>query len=576
MAATRCRVADVSARVLALPFVIAIALAPAPALPAPPLRDAPVIWHDDDRRDIPEPRERDPNLLWDSIDDTAVRPFGRLMHPGRIVRRVGGLFGGDHVPPAGNLNALDESPNSTWFTNRIGLFPMSPEEVARGPGPGAGPDRSGPWTIVRAKTEGVTPGFNIRDPKGAVHLIKFDPPGAPGMTTAAGVISNRILYAAGYDVPEDVAITFRREDLVLGENVKLTLPDGTKHAMTMGDIDSILAKVERSADGEWRALASRLLSGKPVGPFDYKGRRKDDPNDRVSHENRRELRGLRMFAAWINHFDTKQHNSLDMYVEDGGWRYVKHYLIDFASTLGTGAKGPTARYGWEYTVDAPAIVGRLLALGTHEDAWRRVRRPAGLDEVGYLESALFDPLEFKPLQPNTAFANLTDRDGYWAAKIISAFTDEHLEAIAAVAGYENPEAAKHVARVLGERRDKIARLWFDRVPPLDFFTYSDGIQRFHDLGVERGLCPGETSRYRFRSVFVTADRERLGFTSTSWTVTSETATAPTVERRTAYSQSNKEYTFQAFEWQVDRGEGWSRSVTVYVAPGSGRVVAVER
>ncbi len=590
------------ARVLALPLAVALAfaiafsfaLAPTPALAAPPLRDAPVIWHEDDRRDIPEPRERDPNLIWDSADDSVVRPLGRLTHPGRIVRCVGALFGGDPVPPAGNVNALDEAPNSTWFTNRIGLFPMSPEEVARGSGSGAGPDRNGPWTIVRAKTEGVTPGFTVRDAAGALHLIKFDPPGAPGMTTAAGVISNRILHAAGYGVPEDVAIRFRREDLVLGENVKLTLPDGTKRAMTMGDIDSILAKVERSEDGSWRALASRLLSGKPVGPFDYKGRRKDDPNDRVSHENRRELRGLRMFAAWINHFDTKQHNSLDMYVEEGGRRFVKHYLIDFASTLGAGAKGPTQRYGWEYTVDPPAIFGRILALGTHEDPWRMVSRPEGLDEVGYWESALFDPLEFKPLQPNTAFANLTDRDGYWGAKIISAFTDEHLEAIVAVAGYENPEAAKYVARVLGERRDKIARLWFDRVPPLDFFTWSLGPEvgpggyargsgggvryqqlTFHDLGVERGIYPAETTLYRYRSGSLTTGAESLG--GISWTETSVTS-VPIHSILEGISKDGRmtEFPFLSIECQVNRGSGWSQSVTAYVAHRSGRIVAVER
>jgi hypothetical protein len=575
MDAIRSRGADVRARrfaAIAVLAVLAVTLAPARAPADAPLRDAPVIWHEDDRHDISAPRERAPNLIWDSADDSVVRPFGRLTHPGRIVRGVGTMFGGDHVQAAANVNALDEAPNSTWFTNRIGLFPMSPEAVARGSGSGEGPDRGATWTIVKAKTEGVTPGFNIRDAKGVVHLIKFDPPGCPGMTTAAGVISNRILYAAGYGVPEDVAVTFRREDLVLGEKVSLTLPDGTKRPMTVGDIDSILAKVERSADGSWRALASRFLSGKPVGPFDYKGRRKDDPNDHVNHENRRELRGLRMFAAWINHFDTKQHNSLDMYVEDGDRHYVKHYLIDFASTLGAGAKGPTPRYGWEYTVDPSAFFGRLFALGIHEDAWRLSRRPEGLDEVGYWESARFDPLEFKPLQPNTSFANLTDRDGYWAAKIISAFTDEHLEAIVAVAGYENPDAAKYVARILGERRDTIARLFFDRVPPLDFFavtTSADGAHRvaFHDLAVERGYAPSESTRYRFRAARMSAERDADRWSP--WAVTTDPAMG-------SMEGVTEAHPFLAVEFQVDRGSGWSPSVTAYIAPESGRVVAVER
>ena len=92
---------------------------------------------------------------------TFFRPLGRIFHPGRIVRGIGSAFGGDHVQPAANLNALDEAPNSSWFTNRIGLFPMTPEQVARGPIMEAGPDTSSTWTVVDAKTEGVTPGFTI-------------------------------------------------------------------------------------------------------------------------------------------------------------------------------------------------------------------------------------------------------------------------------------------------------------------------------------------------------------------------------------------------------------------------------
>ena len=112
---------------------------------------------------------------------------------------------------------------------------------------------------------------------------------------------------------------------------------------------------------------------------------------------------------------------------------------------------------------------RALSLGLYEDPWRRLRRSDSLPEIGYFESTVFTPQSFKPLEPNTAFANLTDRDGYWAAKIISAFTDEQLLAVAEQGQYENPEATHYIARTLAERRDKIVRCWFDAVPPLDFF-----------------------------------------------------------------------------------------------------------
>jgi hypothetical protein len=533
-----------------------------PAFGADPLTDAPVVWWEDDRNDIEEPAERDPNLNRDKFHSTVVRPVQRNASPSSLSRRFGSWFGGDHWRPAANVNALDEVPNSTWFTNRVGFFPMTPEEIARGPGAGNGPDRSGPWTIFSAKTEGVTPGFNIRDAKGDAYLIKFDPQGYPGLTTGPGAISGRILWAAGYNVPEDAVVTFRREDLVLGEGVMIK-EGGAKREATVEDLEELLGRVDQVAPGEYLAISSRFLSGTPIGPFNYRGRREDDPNDKVRHDYRRELRGLRVFAGWLNHFDTKQHNSLDMYVEEDGRRFVKHYLIDFASTIGTGARGPTPLYGWEYGFDFPQTMARLFTAGLKEDDWRRIERPEGLDEVGYWGTEHWDPKGFKPLTPNSAFALLTDRDGYWAAKIISAFTDEQLRAVTETAKYRNPAATEHVARVLADRRDLVARAWFERVTPIDFFRVEGGTLTAVDLGVERGVWPAG-ARYRMRHAAVEADRDRVGDRS-EWQELTELA-VPLAESSGP---------FHAYEFQVDRGDGWSDAVTAYVA-ASGRLVAVDR
>lgn len=570
MDAIRLRFADslaVSISALALGLLFA---APASSRD---LLDAAAVWYEDDSQTIEEPAERDPNLLWDMLNDSVFLPIGRATNPGRLIRGIGTLFGGDPVPQADNITSLGEVPNSTWFTNRIGFYPVTPGEAARGPGSGTGPDTSGPWTVISAKTQGVTPGFVIRDSRGGVYLIKFDPPGLLGTTTAAGVISNRILHASGYNVPEDAPVVFERQDLILGEGVKMTLPDGTKRIMTEEDIDAILTRVDPHPIGGFLALSSKYLDGKPIGPFDYKGRRKDDPNDRINHENRRELRALRIFAAWLNHWDTKQHNSLDMYVTEDNRSFVKHYLIDFASTLGVGANGPEQRYGFEFTADAPAFLGRLAALGFHEDAWRRLSRPEDLNEVGYLESVEFDPLEFKPIQPNTAFANLTMRDAYWAAKIITAFRDEHLRAIVKEAHYHDSEAEDYVARVLAERRDKIGRTIFDKVPPLDFFRYKGGRMDFEDLGAQRGIYPASSATYRAR---VSAAKKNGG--TKKWSQWKQLANPVVILTDTpAWNDvDGEEYPFLAMECQVNRGDGWSGTVRVYVSPKSGRVLAVDR
>jgi hypothetical protein len=529
----------------------------------PPLVDMPVVWYADDQRDIEKPRERAPHPVPDFVYTSFFRAARRATHPGRLMRRA---FNGDPAGEAVNVNALDEVPNSSWFTNRIGLFPMTPEEVERGPGTGIGPDLNKPWTVVYGKVGGVSPGFQIVDSKGDRYIIKFDAAGFPCMMTAPGVITSRLLHAAGYNVTADYIVTFRREDLRVKEGI----------AFTKSDLDAVLGFVERMEDGSWRALASRLLGGDNIGPFDWKGRRSDDPNDRIKHEDRRELRGFRVFAAWLKHHDTKQNNTLDMYVEEGGRRFVRHYFIDFASTLGTGARAPHAKQGFEYGVDFMPVMTRTFTLGFYESKWRRLRRVEGLPECGYFEDDLFDPYEFKPLSPNEAFANMTDRDAYWAAKIIIAFRDEHLRAAVEAGQYQDSRSADYIVDMLAARRDIIAREVFGRVPPLDFFSLRGEVASFHDLGVEYDIYDPATTRYRFRCTPL--DALRSGPSWSQWVESTSATVDLTADplAATFAPAPPSRFPFCAIECQVSRGGDWSSSVLVYASRRSGRVVALER
>ena len=63
---------------------------------------------------------------------------------------------------AQNLNTVDEVPDSSWFTNRAGHRPLTPEDVASGPDTSDGP-APGTWTITSSKSDGVTPGFTVKD-----------------------------------------------------------------------------------------------------------------------------------------------------------------------------------------------------------------------------------------------------------------------------------------------------------------------------------------------------------------------------------------------------------------------------
>ena len=71
-------------------------------------------------------------------------------------------------------------------------------------------------------------------------------------------------------------------------------------------IDRLLENVDRRSDGRYRAVALRVPTDgvSLIGPFQLFGTRSDDPNDVVPHEHGRELRGLQVFSAWLNHTRT--------------------------------------------------------------------------------------------------------------------------------------------------------------------------------------------------------------------------------------------------------------------------------
>ncbi|MFO7654122.1 MAG: hypothetical protein R6X25_09905 [Candidatus Krumholzibacteriia bacterium] len=573
---------------------------------APPLRASGPAWYADDRRDIDPPESRDPGLIQDLLRDAVGGPLERTFNPVRRIRKVGELFGrGTTVPAAADVNSVGEVPNSAWFTNRIGLFPLAPERAGVGPGPGVGPSRDGVWSVVDAKTEGDTPGFVISDARGDRYLLKFDPPAHVGMATAAEAISTRILWAAGYNVPDNNVVHFRRERLVLADAARATGEDRVR-APGVPDaafLDSVLARVPTLPDGRYRALASRYLEGDPLGPFSWEGRRDDDPNDRIDHEHRRVLRGLRVLAAWLDHFDTKQHNTLDMFVEVDGRRFVRHHLIDLASTLGVSAsEGPAERLGREYTLSLGPLA-RLMSFGLWHDPWRHIERPPGLHEVGLFDSEHFHPMDFQPQQPNPAFVDMSLEDGYWAAKIVAAFQDAHLEAIVEQARYRNPAAASYMVRILAERRDIIARFFFAAVTPLDWFQVEGGhdeppVLRGVDLTVHHGHADAASLTYRWRLAACGRDGER-GDWSRWQTATAPraplaplpdgaagpadrpAAAAPTdlragpADRPAAAAPTDRPW----LAVQLARRSGggsWSEPVTVYVDPGHRRVLALER
>ena len=465
-----------------------------------------------DRSSIPEPADQPVSGYYDFLDKTFFHSVGQFFDLPRQCRRVAGA-----PKEAEDVNAFDEAPNSTWFENRIFFFPPSPEQVRRGSNLGDGPDPNGNWEVVRGKTQGVTPGFNIKDSRGDVYVVKFDPPEWPEMATGAEAISTRIFHLAGYHCPENYLVSLDLNRITVSPKAQFIDSLGARRPMTREDVIGLLAPLPRQPDGTIRALASKFITGKIKGHFNYSGWRKDDPNDLVPHEHRRALRGMRAIAAWTQHNDCRSLNNLESYVtDDEGKHYLMHYLIDFGATLGSASLFPNLDYeGHQYIFDGDEIGTQLVTLGLDRRAYEgkeMVITPA----TGYFESEIFDADDWKPNYPNPAFQNATHRDLYWGAKIVMSFNDEMIDQLVHEARYSRREDAAHMARVLRERRDQVGREWFAKVNPLDRFRLSkegetlDGgasgtsgaltqeMLRFDDLAVTGRLADAGTTRYRYR------------------------------------------------------------------------------
>jgi hypothetical protein len=380
------------------------------------------------------------------------------------------LFGNPGDPDmnrrALNINTIDEVPDSSWFTNRvIGPRPMTIEEVAKGPDTAAGP-APGNWTVVSGKSDGITPGFTILDSSGDRWFIKFDPPKWREMATGAEVAVTKLFHALGYFVPENHIAYLRRENLVVGERATIAAADGGERQLTTTDVDRLLRIAAQEADGSYRVVASKALAGKPVGPFLYVGTRSDDPNDIVPHEHRRELRGLRVFAAWTNHVDTKAINSLDTLVTENGRAVVRHHLIDFGSTMGSASiKAREYDEGHEYIADPRRTLKGIVSLGLYIPGFHFIDYPS-YPSVGYFSADGFNPPAWKPRVPNPAFRRARADDTFWAARRVMAFTDEMIRAAVRTGQYSDPAAERHIADTLIARRNAIGQAWLTNVNPI--------------------------------------------------------------------------------------------------------------
>jgi hypothetical protein len=365
-----------------------------------------------------------------------------------------------------NVNSLEEVPNSSWYTNRMAIGRMTRQEVEQGPSVKDGsPEFGFPWKVTGVGMSGAYRYLRITDSGNQDFTLRFGGSESHEAGTASYVIASRLMYAAGYNVPECYIVHFRPEDLTFD-----SIPGQPHKGMTSEAVDSFLATVTQTEDGRFRALAVRDFDGVDCGVFPFTGTRDDDPNDLIPHEHRRELRALKVFCAWLGHVDFTPDNGVDIYVEEEGRSYIKHYLRGFSDCFGTYFLDNTHTHpGFEHrALDMKEVASDLLTSGLTLDAWERLDRPSYAFSGPYYEAELFDIDNWKPIHPVPCFLQMTPQDAFWAAKIISVFGDEHLGGAVSEAKI-SLMSQQYLLDVLKKRRMQIIDWAYSNVNPLDGF-----------------------------------------------------------------------------------------------------------
>ena len=486
---------------------------------------------------------------------------------------------GKQVIAAQGVSTLGEVLDGPWYMNRHGRTRMTLEELRRGSGDDQPPAATGAWHVLLLKNTGLQPTLVFRDDNNRVYLLRLDPRGAPELATGAEMISSRFFHALGYYVPETYLTVFARERLVVETNATAVTSNADVRPLVPEHIDRLLEAVARRTDGHYRAVALRVPTDgvSLVGPYQLFGTRSDDPNDVIPHEHRRELRGLQVFSAWLNHARMDALHTFDIVVQPAGEPpHIRHYLFDFMATLGSGLNGPKAVWEGRDPIYAQgAAIRNISALGVYTPAWMRAKYP-DLPAVGSFDSLTFEPDKWANVYDIAPFANRLPDDAFWAARQVAAFTDDDIRAIVRGRPVLGPEgrtldrglpdrsARPHCSHVLCEgasaRRYRRPRRRAQRSSISPWSTSSrrravpDGLADLRQQGGKPSTVLGieqrRISRYRRRPSALRPE-------ATSWRASRRRAhlrawpsASSCAERRTAYASSASIASGPAVRWSI--------------------------
>ena len=429
--------------------------------------DRPAVTEVADDAPISKPRRRELNWNWYLSDIYLRRSLLDALDPKR-------------PDDAGDVNALDEVPRSSWFQ------PPGPELVLQEPplvdeGPPAPPLQL-VTDLPRANDYGIC----VVDARGVRYELRRDDASRPEMKTSAAVIASHLIRQFGLLAPETHVVFLAPSDFASHRSDVADggLPDAVRR---------FLSKGPPSVDGRYRMSAARWPVGIDVGVSEAFDVRSDDPNDVIAHRNRRTLRSLKVLGAWLAISRINPRKTRDAYVGEPGRGHLRHYLVGLEDALGAGSVVRRSKREGPRTDLGGGTGFNLITLGLWpgSDSLPTQRR---LLAIGNLSEDV-SPGTFKASPTYAPISHFQPTDGYWAAKRMARIPLKQIVGAVHAARILDSSARLELVRLIVARRQRVVAYWYGRVTPVEVQRVHERIVVLRDEAVFRGVHAAGDVRY---------------------------------------------------------------------------------
>jgi hypothetical protein len=431
--------------------------------------DAPAVQDMGDDAPIPLVKWHDPLKETTLTQAYVERPMIEALNPRR-------------APEAGDVNALDEVPRSSW------AWAAHDEPDTLG---GANEEPEPPFRMLDVPAVTREHAITVLDARGRRFEIWRDPPDRAEMATGAAAVASHLLRVVGYFTPGVFTSDLALSDFAVGD------------AKQMAALRAVVAAGPAPWKARFRVALTRWPIGLDVGPTPSSDVRADDPNDRVPHEDRRTLRALKLIFGWLGMTETDASVLRDAYVGEPGRGHLVHFIAGLAGALGADAVvRPIAAKDDDSDLSSRNVWVTLGTLGLYDEKQRLTSRrwPA----IGEYRAA-WVPAEFHTSPPIAPMDRLLPGDAYWAAKRIARVRTPDIDEAIAAAQYHDPTARAALVDLLRVRQAIAIRWGLSQVTPCEVERLEQGADGgaaliLRDEAPTFGISPAAAASFRVELV----------------------------------------------------------------------------